>query len=118
MLLLWLNTLTTELKRTGTLIRAYQIFPSKVGTCLILHIEIGPDLQLEGIGTVKFSLAVPNTVPSTVPSRFGKKLKLNSPVKSLLFSHLPCPALQNFGREKTCSRIQVQNLVLCYCVVR
>lgn len=88
MLLLWLNTLTTELKRRGTLICAYQIFPSKVGTCFILRTEIGPDPQLEGIGTVEFSLAVCNIVPG----RFGKRLKLNSPVKSLLFpSALPCP---------------------------
>lgn len=114
MLLLWLNTLTTELKRRGTLIRAYQIFPSKVGTCLILHTEIGPDPQLEGIGTVEFSLAVPHTVPS----RFGKRLKLSSPVKSLFSSHLPGPALQNFGRERTRSRKKVRNLVLCYCIVR
>lgn len=74
-LLLWLNTLTTELKRRGTVIRAYQIFPSKVGTCLILHTETGPDPQLEGIGTAQFSLAVRNAVPRS----FGKRLKLSSP---------------------------------------
>lgn len=74
-LLLWLNTLTTELKRRGTLICAYQMFSSKGGACLILRTEIGPDPQLEGIGTVEFSLAAHNKVPS----RFGKRLKLNSP---------------------------------------
>lgn len=36
---------------------------------------MGLDPQLEGIGTVEFNLAVPNTVPS----RFGKRLKQNSP---------------------------------------
>lgn len=72
--LLWLNILTTELRR-GTLIRAYQIFPSRAGTCLILLTEIGPDPQLKGVDTVEFSLAEPNRVQS----KFGKRLKLNSP---------------------------------------
>lgn len=96
MLLLWLNTLTTELKRRGTLIRAYQIFPFKVGTCLILCTEIGPDRQLEGIGTVEFSLAVPNTVPGS----FAKRLKLNFPVKSLFSSHLPLPCPEELWQRK------------------
>lgn len=91
-LLLWLNTLTTELRR-NTFICVYQVFPSKAGTCLVLHTEIGLDPQLEGIGTVKLSLAV----PYTMPGRFAKRLKLNSRVKSLFSSHLPCPAPQNLA---------------------
>lgn len=93
MLLLWLNTLTTELKRRGTLIRAYQMLPSRAGTCLILQTEIGPDPRLEGIGTSEFSLAAPRTMPGS----FAKRLKLNSHVNSLFSSHLPCPAPQNLA---------------------
>lgn len=93
MLLLWLNTLTTELKRRGTVIRAYQMFPSRAGTCLILQTEIGLDPRLEGIGTSEFSLAAPRTMPGS----FAKRLKLNSHVNSLFSSHLPCPAPQNLA---------------------
>lgn len=117
MLLLWLNTLTTELKRRGTLIRAYQMLPSRAGTCLILQTEIGPDPRLEGIGTSEFSLAAPRTMPGS----FAKRLKLNSHVNSLFSSHLPCPAPQNLaegGRAPEKKEKKSTNLVLPYCIGR
>lgn len=114
MLLLWLNTLTTELKRRGTLIRAYQIFPSRAGTCLILQTEIGPDPRLEGIGTSEFSLAAPRMMPGSI----AKRLELNSHVKSLFSSHLPCPAPQNLAEGGRAPKKKSANLVLPFCIVR